>query len=168
MNINHDWAKFIETLASSYPKAYAYLYGDQQHNTIYGTILFFSIWNGTLVLSTIDGLPYDSSTPCENRMFAFHIHEGATCTGTESDPFADTGLHYNPNNCDHPEHAGDMPPLFGNLGYAFQLFYTERFLPEDVVGHTCILHEAPDDFTTQPSGNSGKKIASGEIKNILP
>ena len=34
----------------------------------------------------------------------------------------------------------------------------------DVVGRTIVLHEMPDDFKTQPSGDSGMKIACGESK----
>lgn len=34
----------------------------------------------------------------------------------------------------------------------------------DVVGRTIVLHEMPDDFKTQPSGDSGMKIAYGESK----
>lgn len=166
MNETHEWNKFITALASTYPKAFAYLYGNAEHSNIYGTVLFFPIWDGTLVMVTINGLPYENDT-CTDRIFGFHIHEGDTCTGDDTDAFKDTGMHHNPNNCKHPNHAGDMPPLFGNSGYTFQMFYTTRFQPEDVVGHTCVLHDSPDDFTTQPSGSSGTKIACGEIRNNL-
>lgn len=166
MKRSHEWNRFISTLASSYPTAFAYLYGDEIHADIFGTVLFFPIWNGTLVVATVEGLPYEEKV-CHEQIFGFHIHEGSTCTGNSLDPFADTGGHYNPKNCNHPQHAGDLPPLFGNHGYAFQIFYTERFLPDEIVGRTCIIHDMPDDFRTQPSGNSGKKIACGEIKSIL-
>ena len=79
------------------------------------------------------------------------------------DPFADAGAHYNPHNCRHPYHAGDMPPLFSNGGFAWMAFYTERFKTDEIIGRTVIIHDLSDDFTTQPSGNSGKKIACGEI-----
>lgn len=76
------------------------------------------------------------------------------------------GTHYNPKNCPHPEHAGDLPPLLSCNGFAFQIFYTDRFVPEEVLGKTIIVHAASDDFTTQPSGNSGIMIACGEIKSV--
>lgn len=166
MNKQQEWNNFITALASTYPKSFAYLYGNGEHPNLFGTVLFFPLWDGTLVMSTINGLPYDKGA-CNERVFGYHIHEGSTCTGDETDPFKDTGMHYDLNNCKHPHHTGDMPPLFGNTGYAFQMFYTTRFRPEDVVGHTCVIHDMPDDFISQPSGNSGIKIACGEIRNNL-
>ena len=43
------------------------------------------------------------------------------------------------------------------------MVYTTRFFPEKVVGKTVVIHDMPDDFRTQPSGNSGEKIACGQI-----
>ena len=45
------------------------------------------------------------------------------------------------------------------------MVFTDRFQPQDVVGRTVIIHDQPDDFTSQPSGNSGEKIACGEIES---
>ena len=57
-----------------------------------------------------------------------------------------------------------MPPLFWNNGYAFQMFLTDRFTVKEIIGKTVIIHDNADDFTTQPSGNSGEKIACGVIE----
>jgi Cu-Zn family superoxide dismutase len=57
-----------------------------------------------------------------------------------------------------------MPPLFGNQGYAFLMFLTDRFTAREIIGKTVIIHDKPDDFTTQPAGNSGNKIACGVIQ----
>lgn len=73
------------------------------------------------------------------------------------------GAHYNPENTEHPKHAGDLPPLLANNGIAWSAVYTDRFYPEDVVGRTVIIHDMADDFHTQPSGDSGMKMACGEI-----
>lgn len=80
------------------------------------------------------------------------------------DPFANAMAHYDPEGCPHPYHAGDMPPLFGNNGFAFSAFITDRFSIREIIDKTVIIHSAPDDFMTQPSGNSGAKIACGVIK----
>ena len=72
--------------------------------------------------------------------------------------------HYNPKDCEHPYHAGDLPSLFGNNGLAAAAFLTDRFFVDDVIGKVVIIHDHPDDFTTQPSGSSGTKIACGVIQ----
>ena len=79
--------------------------------------------------------------------------------------FTNFGMkHYNPHGCDHPYHAGDLPPLFETSGLALSAFLTDRFTVDEVIGRTVIIHDQPDDFTTQPSGNSGTKIACGVIR----
>ena len=93
----------------------------------------------------------------------FHIHAGGSCTGTKEEPFKNAGGHYNPTNMEHPNHAGNLPPLLSNDGTAFSMFYTNRFYPEDVIGKTVIIHALSDDFKTQPSGDAGEMIACGEI-----
>ncbi len=73
------------------------------------------------------------------------------------------GYRYNPYTCAHPYHAGDLPPIFGVNGYGFSMFLTNRFSAGEIIGRTIILHSMPDDFTSQPAGNSGAKIACGTI-----
>ncbi len=41
---------------------------------------------------------------------------------------------------------------------------TDRFRIEEIIGGTVVIHDAPDDFHTQPSGNAGAKIACGVIQ----
>jgi Cu-Zn family superoxide dismutase len=56
-----------------------------------------------------------------------------------------------------------MPPLFAANGHAFSAFLTDRFSINDIIGKTVVIHDSPDDFSTQPSGNSGSKLACGQI-----
>lgn len=153
----------VKLLHTSAPEAYAFLYGSSAYPDISGAAYLYPIWGGTLMVVEVSGLPFSDQT-CAERIFGFHIHEGRTCTGTKEEPFADTKMHFNPEGCPHPEHAGDLPPLFGNRGYALTIFYTERFYPEEVIGRTLVIHDMSDDFKTQPSGDSGTKIGCGEIK----
>ena len=154
----------LRTLGETPPQAYAFVYGSSMYPSIIGAVYFYPFLNGSLVLASISGLPFRIEK-CQERVFGFHIHEGSVCSGTTQDPFAQTKTHYNPNHCDHPAHAGDLPALFGNHGYALEIFYTERFLPTEVIGKTVVIHDMPDDYKTQPSGGSGEKIACGEIQD---
>lgn len=61
-------------------------------------------------------------------------------------------------------HQGDMPVILSNDGDAFLSFFTRRFTIPEIIGKTVIVHLDPDDFTTQPSGNSGERIACGKIE----
>ena len=145
------------------PHSYEMIRGSDEYPDIRGQVRFFQTTYGTLVVAEVFELPV-SCRHCQDGIFAFHIHEGALCAGNCQDPFAQAMSHYNPDSCDHPYHAGDLPPLFGNDGYAFSVILTDRFSACEIIGRTIIIHSAPDDFTTQPSGNSGSKIACGVIR----
>lgn len=145
------------------PEHYAQIYGSKEFPEIGGMVMFYRFRKGTIVVADILGLPTGDGR-CDGRIFGFHVHAGGSCTGNDQDPFANAGSHYNPYDCEHPEHAGDMPNLFENRGKAWSAFFTERFLPEEIVGKTVIIHDMPDDYRTQPSGDSGMKIACGVIK----
>lgn len=157
-----NYLSYFASFATQTPQAYAIVKGSYAYPNIYGEVRFFQTLYGTLVSAEFFGLPAGSS-PCTSPVFGFHIHSGTQCTGTFTDPFSDALAHYNPNSCAHPHHAGDLPPLFGNNGYAFSMFLTNRFSVSEIIGRTVILHSAPDDFTSQPAGNSGAKIACGTI-----
>ena len=156
----------MESFITKKPKARAIVKGSEKYSKINGTVDFYTTKKGTIVKAKINGLP-DNREKCKSPIFAFHIHSGGKCTGNDKDPFADAGTHYNPNDCNHPYHAGDLPPLFGNNGYAYTVFLTNRFDVNEIIGKTVIIHSNPDDFTTQPSGNAGSKIACGVIKKSL-
>lgn len=143
------------------PDARATIMGSEDYPRIHGQINFYQLEYGVMIGADITGLPSIASN--RNAFFGFHIHEGTSCTGNDDDPFANADMHYNPASLEHPFHAGDLPPLLGNRGNAFSIFLTSSFRLEDIVGRTIIIHSLPDDFTTQPSGNAGTKIACGII-----
>lgn len=164
--MNQTNAKPKEQLAfpmKNRPAAVAKIKGSREFNHIYGEVAFYNMDNGTLLVSRIHGLPIEG-TFCSTPIFAMHIHENGDCTDDTEEPFPYVGPHYNPVGCEHPYHAGDLPPLFADKkGFAYSAVYTARFKVNDVIGRSVILHSQPDDFTSQPAGNSGKKIACGAI-----
>ena len=132
------------------PNSAADISGGENYPGIRGRVIFRQQKNGVLVTADIYGLP-TGETGCDSGVFGFHIHEGEDCGSNGQEPFSNTKGHYNPGDCPHPYHAGDLPPLFENDGYAYMSFLTNL---------------KPDDFHSQPSGNSGEKIACGVIKAL--
>jgi Cu-Zn family superoxide dismutase len=100
-----------------------------------------------------------------------HIHEGADCSG---DAMGAQG-HFNPLGRPHglpggaQSHAGDLPALKANkAGRANINIETDAISlkpgPTNVIGRAVVVHAGPDDYKTQPTGNSGARIACGVIK----
>ena len=155
-----DFSRFLRFRRR--PDAFANILGSEKYPEIKGSVLFYETDYGVFVIAEVIGLPIGSGE-CHSPIFAFHIHDGGSCEGTGDMPFPNSGMHYNPRGCPHPYHAGDMPPLFGAGGIAYSEFLTNRFTFSEIVVKTVIIHSSPDDFTPQPSGNAGEKIACGEI-----
>ena len=153
----------INSVLARRPDAMAHIMGSEEYPEIIGAVRFYQLNIGVIVVTEVMGLP-ESKDVCMSPVFGYHIHSGRCCSGNQEDAFADSMAHYNPDDCEHPYHAGDMPPLFGNCGYAYSVFLTNRFCVEEIIGRTVIIHLHPDDFHSQPSGESGMKIACGMIK----
>ena len=150
-------------LKNIFNNAKAYIKGGKKYPKINGIVTFKETKNGVLLTAKINGLP-SSKGNCIGRFFGFHIHSGTSCSGNKEDEFADAKTHYNPNDCPHPFHIGDLPPIIENNGYAYMSVLVNKFKIKDIIGKVIIIHDLPDDFTSQPSGNSGTKIACGKIE----
>lgn len=130
--------------------AKAHIKGGKNYPNIDGTVTFKETKKGVLVTAKINGLP-QSKTNCTGRFFGLHIHDGTSCTGNATDEFANAKSHLNPNGCSHPFHRGDLPPLIENNGQAYMSILINRFKIKDIMGKVVIIHDMPDNFTTQPS-----------------
>jgi Cu-Zn family superoxide dismutase len=101
----------------------------------------------------------------------FHIHDKGDCSAPDA---TSAGGHFNPTakphgSPDHADHhAGDMPQLMADASGNASLSATLAGLTigdgaSNIVGRGVIVHAAPDDFKTQPTGNSGARVACGVI-----
>lgn len=148
-------------------KACAKIKGSHYAPNLSGYVYFYAVEGGTEVFVEVWGLPMYQPGNGEDPIgpFGFHIHEYGICEITDpEDPYLSAGQHYNPDYQPHGNHAGDFPVLFSNNGYARMSFFTDRFTVEDIIDRSVLIHENPDDYRTQPSGDSGKRIGCGVIK----
>ena len=105
---------------------------------------------------------------------AIHIHDGGKCKAPE---FKSAGNHFNPEKKEHgllhPKgaHAGDLPNLIveDDGSVKVDLMAPNVTLKDGKKslftrkGTTIVIDEGKDDGMTQPAGDSGKRIACGEI-----
>ena len=105
-----------------------------------------------------------------------HLHEAGRCDGD----FSSAGAHFNPAHRKHglvnPEgpHAGDLPAIVvGESETAIDLRATQVTLDGaagsgllDADGSAVVIHAAPDDQRTDPSGGSGARIVCGIIRRV--
>lgn len=134
-------------------------------NVVTGSVAFSEAGKKLRVVAEINGL---ASGP-----HGFHIHEKGDCSASDG---SSAGGHFNPSgkphgHPDHAEHhAGDMPQLIADAkGVARLVIYIDELQigngegERDIVGRSVIVHAAPDDFKSQPTGNSGARLACGVI-----
>jgi Cu-Zn family superoxide dismutase len=118
--------------------------------------------------TVIVGVQATGMTP---GLHGLHIHTVGSCVGPS---FTSAGAHFNPTNANHGAHAGDLPDLSVNqAGLGMMAAFTTHFtlLPGplsifDTDGAAIVVHANPDDHVTNPSGNSGPRLACGEINRI--
>ena len=102
----------------------------------------------------------------------FHIHEAGDCSSGDG---MSTKGHFNPHGKPHgnpsagERHAGDLPALKAGKDGRAKVdvtldIITVRAGPASVIGRGLIIHADPDDYKTQPTGNTGARIACGVIR----
>lgn len=130
-----------------------------------GTATLTDTGKGVLIETSVKGLP-------PAQWIAFHIHEGTACDAKAE--FKSAGGHYNPTNAEHGylsekgPHAGDLPNLYTGTDGSL---HAESFAPmvslegeNAIKGKALVIHAGKDDYTSQPAGDAGSRIACAVIK----
>jgi len=135
-------------------------------NQASGTVWFMQQGSKVLVRGRVTGLK-------PNQEHGFHVHEKGDCSSADA---TSAGAHLNPDGKPHgpqaaPHHAGDLPALKADAsGTAdFRATVDGSALgasPGAFAGKGLIVHASPDDYTTQPTGNSGARIACGVVGTV--
>jgi Cu-Zn family superoxide dismutase len=136
-------------------------------STTSGTVRFEQRGGKVLVTAEVRGLK-------PNAVHGFHVHEKGDCSSGDG---MSAGGHFNPKGTPHgnpaasPHHAGDMPSLKADANGTAKLEWEDDELtvtdgPASVVGRGVIVHRDPDDYTTQPTGNAGPRLACGVVKRM--
>jgi len=144
------------------PVACAHISGSSEIHSLIGDVYVYPFLEGSLLVADVEGIPFSG-------FYGFHIHQHGPCIAGEGyTGFHDVGGHYTTTeNAPHPYHAGDLPVLMAYYGHAFMIVYTDRFKPDEILGRAMIIHEWPDDFRTQPTGDSGQPIGCGTFYPCL-
>lgn len=107
-----------------------------------------------------------------NAQHGFHVHETGDCTAPDA---ASAGGHFNPTGQPHgrpdaaAHHAGDLPSVQADgSGNAIFNFHTSALNlggggSNDITGRALVVHRDPDDYRSQPAGNSGPRVACAVI-----
>lgn len=137
-----------------------------QGHGVSGTLMLSPEGTGVHISGSIKGL-------VPNSGFGFHVHEKGDCSAPDA---SSAGGHFNPTAEQHGDpagaahHLGDMPNLASDAEGSAELHIVIPDLTlrtgqaNDVLGKAIVVHEKPDDYASQPSGNSGARIACGIIK----
>ena len=132
-------------------------------NKVTGIVTFTPVADGVQVHAEITGL-----TPGKH---GFHVHEFGDCSAADA---SSAGAHFNPANQPHAgpdaaaRHEGDMGNVEADASGNAKLDYVDHQISvtndsKSVIGRSVVVHAKPDDLKTQPSGDSGARIACGVI-----
>lgn len=133
-------------------------------NTASGWVQFEQRGQKVLVTAEVRGLKPDAE-------HGFHVHEKPDCSAPDA---MSAGGHFNPGGKPHAHHgksdrhAGDMPNLRANAqGVASYRWESDLLTvtagPNSVASRSVVVHRDPDDYSSQPAGNSGPRLACGVV-----
>lgn len=134
-------------------------------NAANGRVTFTSVEGGVRVVAEVSGL---SEGP-----HGLHIHENGDCSAPDA---SSAGGHYAPDGSPHgapndpagQRHAGDLGNIEasddGTARYERIDTVIQMSGPASILGRGVIVHSGQDDYTSQPSGDAGDRLACGVIE----
>lgn len=136
-------------------------------NATSGDVRFTQQGDKVLVSGEVRGLK-------PNAEHGFHVHEKGDCASGDG---MSTGGHFNPMGKMHgphgrgEHHVGDLPSLKADAYGVARLSFESSSISvgsgsNDIVGRGLIVHRDPDDYTTQPTGNAGPRLACAVISRM--
>jgi Cu-Zn family superoxide dismutase len=134
-------------------------------NKTFGEATFEQAGNKVRLVVYVQGLK-------PGQQHGMHIHEVGDCSSGDG---LSAGGHFNPFGKPHgnpgggERHAGDLPSLTANKGGRAKVdveidVITLAAGPGNIIGRAVIVHADPDDYRTQPTGNTGARLACGVIR----
>lgn len=136
-----------------------------QGNRAAGTLTLSPDNHGLRISGTISGLKADAE-------HGFHVHENGDCSAPDA---SSAGAHFNPESVAHgnpanaPHHAGDIANIKADArGTANINVHVGQLTlgdggANDIINKAIVVHADPDDYSSQPAGNAGARIACGVI-----
>ena len=135
-------------------------------SSVAGELQFTATEGGVAITGQITGL-------APGTEHGFHVHETGDCSAPDA---KSAGGHFNPANVAHGgptsdvRHLGDIPNIQSDSTGHVTVSATiagatlRDGAADDLVGKAVIVHAKRDDYLTQPSGDSGDRIACGVIQ----
>jgi superoxide dismutase, Cu-Zn family len=127
-----------------------------------GTVTFTKVGDDVQVVGDIIGL--------KPGKHGIHIHEKGDCSAPDA---ASAGAHFNPGQHKHggpmtgERHEGDLGNIEADASGKAHVDWKGKMSlsgADSIIGKSVVVHEKEDDLKTDPSGNSGARVACGAIE----
>ena len=141
------------------------VFESKSNSNVTGTATFTEKKGKVTFVAKISGL--------KPGIHAIHIHEKSDCSAADG---TSAGGHWNPTFKKHGKwgetecHKGDIGNFTANVnGEATVIFQTDQWCigcedkTKDILGKGLIVHQKPDDYVTQPTGDAGARVACSAI-----